>query len=231
MTVRNSISGGALVVGLCFALARWGWQPLLAFAVTVGFILFVIVAVVTEGATRPGRLVVAGLVAGVVPCAAAGFVAVLGWAGVLVVLALLGLAASALPARPRLPKAWRRSSADTRPSWEDPDPAQEMQLGTTSLLVLPGPDAKVLDDAELCLAWRRSFVRLEAAASTVARLAIVQERETYLDELQRRHAQGFATWLRAGARASGNPLPYLKAGSGGPRGPGTLRDDQEPDRQ
>ncbi|MEJ1111451.1 MULTISPECIES: hypothetical protein [unclassified Kribbella] len=73
----------------------------------------------------------------------------------------------------------------------------------------PMPELSRLDDAALCLVWRRSFLRLEAAQSAPERLAVVEQRQQYLDELQRRSPEGLAAWLAAGARASGNPLPYV----------------------
>ncbi len=73
----------------------------------------------------------------------------------------------------------------------------------------PMPDLSRLDDEALCLVWRRSFLRLETARSAAERLAVVEQRQKYLDELQRRSPEGLAAWLAAGARASGNPLPYV----------------------
>jgi hypothetical protein len=70
-------------------------------------------------------------------------------------------------------------------------------------------DLSSLDNDALCLAWRRSFLLLEAAHSAVDRLSIVEQRQKYLDELHRRSPQGLAAWLASGARASGNPLPYV----------------------
>jgi hypothetical protein len=40
-------------------------------------------------------------------------------------------------------------------------------------------------------------------------LATVEERQSYLDELERRNATGLAAWLASGARVASNPLPYL----------------------
>ena len=68
-----------------------------------------------------------------------------------------------------------------------------------------------LDDDELCLAWRRSFVMLNAAGSPCERLLLVKQRQRYLDELERRSPDGLASWLTSGARAPGNPLPHLRA--------------------
>jgi hypothetical protein len=71
------------------------------------------------------------------------------------------------------------------------------------------PDVLSLDDAALCLAWRRSFLLLRAARSAADSLVIVEQRQRYLDELHRRSPQGVLAWFSSGGRASGNPLPYL----------------------
>jgi hypothetical protein len=69
-----------------------------------------------------------------------------------------------------------------------------------------------LSTAELCLAWRRSYVELQTADGEAARHGVVQRREEYLDELEARNRDGFARWLASGARASGDPQRYLAAG-------------------
>jgi hypothetical protein len=74
---------------------------------------------------------------------------------------------------------------------------------------LPAVTLRDLDDEALCLAWRRSFVRLQQAPSLSARLRHVQERQRLLDELERRNPDGLAAWLASGCRAAGNPLPFL----------------------
>jgi hypothetical protein len=70
-------------------------------------------------------------------------------------------------------------------------------------------DMPELDDPGLCEAWRRSYVRLERSRGA-ARLAVVRLRQLYLDELVRRHPAEVRQWLASGARAAGNPLPYLR---------------------
>ena len=42
-------------------------------------------------------------------------------------------------------------------------------------------------------------------------LATVEERQRYLDEIERRNAEGFMSWLASSARVASNPLPYLVA--------------------
>ena len=73
-----------------------------------------------------------------------------------------------------------------------------------------------LDDAQLCLAWRRSFLPLTACDDAAAQLRIVRLRQTYLDELTRRHPAEMARWLDSGARAAGNPMRFLRGEDDGP---------------
>jgi hypothetical protein len=75
---------------------------------------------------------------------------------------------------------------------------------------LPGPaQASRLSDEELCLAWRRSFLGLERARTTVALQDVVRLRQAYLDELARRYPAGVQAWFDSGARAAGGPDRYL----------------------
>jgi hypothetical protein len=75
---------------------------------------------------------------------------------------------------------------------------------------LPGPtQAGRLTDEELCLAWRRSFLGLERARTTIALQDVVRLRQAYLDELARRHPTGMQAWFDSGARAAGGPDRYL----------------------
>jgi hypothetical protein len=75
---------------------------------------------------------------------------------------------------------------------------------------LPRSDRIVeLDDSELCLAWRQSFVSLTATRDARSVLELVELRGQYLDELTRRHPTEIARWLASGARAAGNPMRFL----------------------
>jgi hypothetical protein len=66
-----------------------------------------------------------------------------------------------------------------------------------------------LTDEKLCRRWTASYSELQQEASVVKKIAIVAERQLYLDEFERRNASGLAAWLASGPRASGDPLPYL----------------------
>lgn len=62
---------------------------------------------------------------------------------------------------------------------------------------------------KLCRKWTASYSELQEEASVVKTIAIVAERQQYLDEFERRNVSGVAAWLASGALASGDPLPYL----------------------
>lgn len=67
-----------------------------------------------------------------------------------------------------------------------------------------------LTDADLCMAWRSSYVALDRATSPIGKLRAVEIREVLLDELERRNAAGLEAWFRSGARAAGWPDRYLR---------------------
>ena len=66
-----------------------------------------------------------------------------------------------------------------------------------------------MSTSELCAAWRRSYWALLDEPDGKCRCAIVHLRQTMLDELERRDADGFGRWLKAGARAGSDPGRYL----------------------
>ena len=89
-------------------------------------------------------------------------------------------------------------------------PADDLEGLVPTRSTEPVGGLESLDDDALCLAWRRSFLVLQSARSDRDRLAVVAQRQRYLDELERRSPQALETWLASGARAAGNPLPFLR---------------------
>ena len=63
--------------------------------------------------------------------------------------------------------------------------------------------------AELCLAWRRSYLSLLDLPPGPARDRVVSLRRELLDELERRDRAGFGRWIDTGARAGSDPGRYL----------------------
>ena len=77
--------------------------------------------------------------------------------------------------------------------------------------------AASLTDAALCAAWNASCRELRRSPSSSADLKIVQARQTYLDEMERRNPHGLLAWFASGANATGDPAPYvLRRGQAAP---------------
>ena len=74
-------------------------------------------------------------------------------------------------------------------------------------------DVARMSDAELCRAWRASYVRLTRwqliVGASAQAVEVAVERGWYLDELERRYPHGFSAWIAAGARAPSDPTRYL----------------------
>jgi hypothetical protein len=72
-----------------------------------------------------------------------------------------------------------------------------------------------LTTAELCRRWQDSYEALRAATTAAARLRIVEARQHYLDELERRDPRGLNAWLGENASAAGDPSRFLAGEDGG----------------
>jgi hypothetical protein len=71
-------------------------------------------------------------------------------------------------------------------------------------------DPTTLGLDELCRAWRLSYLLLENAHGPGELEHAARLRRQYLDELVRRHPEGFRRWIDDGARAAGDPSRYLR---------------------
>ena len=189
----------ALVVlaAVCAAVA-WG-APYVAFLAVVTALVVTGIALLFDppDLRRSARLGVAGA-ALVLACV--GVIAALGWTGV-VLLAPLGVIGWVLHAPP--PTEGRDSTVvpDTE---AEPTPFWVLEMGRVR------PDRlRQLTDLELCTEWRRSFNALAVTAHAGLHLEVVQLRQLYLDEIERRHPDGLRRWLASGARAASNPMPFL----------------------
>jgi hypothetical protein len=139
----------------------------------------------TDGAKAWRGVVVAGAVIGVI-VACAGYAVLLGPAGPLLAV-FLGITS---------PPAMR---------WFG------RRLGH-----VPGRhDKGLLTTTELCKQWQDSYEALRGATTARARLRIVEARQHYLDELERRHPRGLNAWLEDAASAAGDPSQFLAGEDGG----------------
>jgi len=146
-----------------------------------------------------------GLVGGTTVSAFVGFAVILG-AGVFV-LCLLVLISSpyAVAAYGR----WLRS-APTPSSAQLDTLARGLAYASPDYVpIQPLPELRLLTDEQLCRRWRSSYVALQGPVSAARMMRTVEERQRCLDELERRNATGLAAWFASGARAAGNPLPYI----------------------
>ena len=199
-------------LAVCLPLALIGSTAafVLAPATTAVFIAFAVagtimaVFVVNEAQSRNGRpgtrrrLVSKALFGGTTAGAFAGWAHMLG-AGVF----LLGFAV--LVSSPCVVVIYGR-----RLRSRSTDAADQPNAGTRASAELePVPDLDELTDEQLCRGWRASYAALRRQSSALHVTATVAERQRYLDEIERRNPSGFAAWLASGARAPGNPLPYL----------------------
>jgi hypothetical protein len=74
----------------------------------------------------------------------------------------------------------------------------------------PPPTLSELTDEQLCDEWRTSYLALQGRVSRRRLMRIVQERQRYLDEFERRNPGALTAWLGSGAWASSTPLPFLR---------------------
>src|SRR3954469_9893464 len=215
----------SFAIGLICDLVVWGvWGPVAA-ALGIFVLAFALAVMVDKSFWTSTRI---GFEWGVVLVSSAGLLAAFEWFGALLVLtvALTSPRARILLRTSRL-NVMRRQAVpghmeDTAESRDDTgslDVLGPVLAGSTggslrrlvSLAEMPDADGvPTLDDDALCQAWRRSYVRLEASRGADSRLDVVRLRQLYLDELVRRHPAEVRLWLASGARAAGNPLPFLE---------------------
>ena len=207
------------VIGLLCAVSRWGVVDPAAVVLLVAIMAGLVAASVRDEVSLAAvpSIVGCGLMTGLAGTAAVGLVAVFEIPGVLIVGAIL--------------VTWPRLTSSARSAWRAVHDGTGVVLpapeaGTTLPLApaaagtvdtpapLSGEDLTALDDEGLCRAWRQSFTLLRAARSRTGHQAtvgvIVEQRRQYLDEIQRRSPDGLASWLASGARASDDPLPFLR---------------------
>ncbi len=157
------------------------------------------------------------------------------WSGVVVPLGTAGFIAAVLLSAPVLAAVLVLAIVGTSPRvvrrslrwWEAPPPTsaatrldgftQAFAAAFPEFAILPGTppaapstDLALMTDEQLCRQWRTSCTLVQEAASARQLGRVLQTRQRYLDELERRNEAGFGAWLASGARAESDPLPYLR---------------------
>jgi len=206
-------------VGACVAFLTWEVAGVLG-AFVAGAVMggAMTAALAPENLPRPWRRAAVGAaVSGVGVVAVAGLVVML---QVVALVLLLALTLSAPPVvRVLRGKLTTRAPRPVTATEEQPPSEQPLDdLDTAQWPAAPDPATiekslpippESLDDDALCWAWRRSYVVLQRTRSPDTRLHIVEVRQAYLDELERRNAMGLSAWLASGARAAGNPSRFI----------------------
>jgi hypothetical protein len=77
----------------------------------------------------------------------------------------------------------------------------------------PLPDGeevlRAMSNHDLCLLWRRTFVRLQQAADGRELVDVVAVRQSLLDEMDRRCPSALSAWIASGGRAASGPDRFL----------------------
>jgi hypothetical protein len=206
-SVWTASAATVVALGLVASVSAWGAMPALATflsAATLGGICHLCVTSLTLPDTVAWRRISVGaLVVGALTLALAGLMAMFGAAAMWVVV-LLGLTWSGWPAlvrRLRPSHAHSRHSRRPVAQTDEPPPAEPVaEPGHASFEI---PDG--IEDADLCLAWRSSFVALQRATTLESRLRVVLVRALYLDEMERSNPAAFVDWLSTSPRAATSP--------------------------
>lgn len=215
-------------VGCVISVMALGWVATGGSAAVAAALAFGWYCVDARRRRAPHQLGVAvtGVLAGV---ALAGWGAAIGGAALAIPVAVLltmpgltGCLRSWLSGQP-----FRRGLRSRFTSKRPPAPVRDVrtqrsdttEVGATPARSAPPPEpapqllVHELTDAELCRAWRASYValdRLLKTPNTVQQARWIARRQQYLDELEHRNPHGFHRWLQSGARPAGDPSRYLR---------------------
>lgn len=72
-----------------------------------------------------------------------------------------------------------------------------------------GYEYAAISTARLCREWQASYVALQQATTTAARLRITATRQRCLDELELRDPKGFDAWMGSAASPGGSPRRFI----------------------
>lgn len=79
-------------------------------------------------------------------------------------------------------------------------------------LPTPPPGPWALTDEQLSRGWQTSARTLRRRISPAQKVAVVRERQRYLEEFERRNPSGFEAWLTSGSGDSDDLMPYFSEG-------------------
>jgi hypothetical protein len=209
---RRLCCGVVTVLGFCVALLMWPSTQVVVTFVVIGFWAGFGLHLLRDSPKLPARGS-RSWTAAVRPAAGAGVVgvALAGVAEISIGLALLLALAATLTSSPFIAALLSRTRQ--KPDSTSAGPLSSGDADDTHLQEVAREVDQAclhsLSNAELCLAWRRSYCSLIETSSVPLRAAVVASRQAYLDEIERRDPQGLTSWLAAGARAASGPERYL----------------------
>jgi hypothetical protein len=186
--------------------------PVAVPVVAVACALVSLYAVQLRGSGRPRRVcarivATSGLVGGTMAAALVGFAGLLGQRVALLCVFVL---VSSPPAARRYGR-WLRSVP--APSAAQLDAfARVFAVDMGYVGVQPPPDPRALTDEELCQRWRASCQYLRRRPSAAQLVREVEQRQSYLDEFERRYPSACAAWLTSGAGTLDYLTPYVFGG-------------------
>lgn len=200
----STVCALAGVLGLLVAFERLG----LTAAATVYVLSAALVAALAAAIERHGTptpwhsAVRVGIVGGAISLATFGAVFLLGSAGILVLVAAIVFSPSVLQ---RLRPFYTRHGGRLR----RPGPAAPPHPVAPDLHTAEASPPESMSDEALCEAWRRSYSVLQRSGSLTTHLLVVEQRQRYLDELERRNPSGLSGWLSSDPHAAGDPAQYI----------------------
>lgn len=187
--------------------------PIAFVACAVGCSLVSWCVVRIGGGARPRRVrallaATSAVVGGIIAVSLVGFTALLGQRVGLLGLVVLASSPSAVRAYGR----WLRSIPT--PSAAQLDAFAGVFANAAVGYVGIQPDPRELTDEELCQRWRASCLYLRRRLSATQVMRAVEQRQTDLDEFERRYPGAFAAWLTSGAGTLDYLTPYAVRGRG-----------------
>ena len=206
------LAGAAFAVVGALALRGPGLVTVLVTAILVGAVSAGMASEGPGGAGRGRPLDTGGRVAGWtagVLLVLAGLVAVAGAVVTLLVAGAVATAVLTVHLRRARARAAARPVAPPRPAPRPVSPAPSRPVRLEGP-VSPRPSVDGLSARALGEEWLHTTALLEARIDPALRRALVDRRESILDELERRDGTGFARWLADRPSSSSNPADHVR---------------------
>lgn len=141
---------------------------------------------------------------GVGTACAVGYLAIAGVGGLVLVLVVLATS----PVVARALSGLRRREGRKPLRWDTVVESLAYAAHDVAVARPPSPLAGLTDE-RLCQVWTKSSLALSAAPSTERTASLVEDREAYLEEMERRNLTGVVAWMVAGETSGSDLLSFL----------------------